>query len=104
MPKRLIWTLIGLENCWRMELAEVLATVGVLALPAMAQYPARLGQQAVAPNPAAPAISLSGHPALSLPVPSGGLLPAGLQLVAPDHHEPRLLATAAAIEAAVATA
>lgn len=87
---------------WRQELAEVLGSVGVLALPSMVGYPARIGEQAVAPNAAAPAISLSGHPALSLPVPSGGLLPASIQLVAPDHHEPRLLATAAAIEAAVA--
>lgn len=91
------------REAWRTELAEVLGTVGLLALPAMAQYPARIGDHAVAPNPAAPAVSLSGHPALALPVPSGGLLPASIQLVAPDHHEPRLLATAAAIEAAVAT-
>ncbi|CAN5496057.1 amidase family protein [soil metagenome] len=87
---------------WREELAEVLAEVGVLALPAMGQYPARLGQQAAAPNAAAPAISLSGHPAIALPIPSGGLLPASLSLVAPDHHEARLLATAATVEAAVA--
>ena len=86
---------------WRAELAEVLGRVGVLALPAMLQFPARIGGQPAAPNPAAPAISLAGHPALALPVPSGGLIPASLQLVAPDHHEPRLLATAAAIEAAV---
>ncbi|QXC63026.1 amidase [Aquihabitans sp. G128] len=94
----------GRREAWRTELAEVLGTVGVLALPAMATYPARIGSHAVAPNAAAPAISLSGHPALALPVPSGGLLPASIQLVAPDHHEPRLLATAAAIEAAVAAA
>ncbi len=92
------------REAWRAELADVLGTVGVLALPAMVEYPARLGQQAVAPNVAAPAVSLSGHPAIALPVPSGGLLPAGIQLVAPDHHEPRLLATAATIEAAAASA
>lgn len=87
---------------WRRELADVLGSVGVLALPSMVGYPARIGEQTVPPNVAAPAISLSGHPALSVPVPSGGLLPASIQLVAPDHHEPRLLATAAVIEAAVA--
>ncbi len=92
----------GRRQAWRTDLAEVLARVGVIALPTMGDYPARIGSQVVAPNPAAPAISFSGHPALSLPVPSGGLLPASIQLVAPDHHEPRLLATAAAIEAAVA--
>jgi amidase len=86
---------------WRQELAEVFGRVGVLALPTMVGYPPRLGDQPVAPNPACPGVNLAGHPALSMPVPSGGLLPAGLQLVAPDHHEPRLLATAAAIEAAL---
>ncbi|MEO6987584.1 MAG: amidase [Aquihabitans sp.] len=89
------------RGAWRTELAEVLGAVGVLALPAMLSFPARLGAQAVAPNPTCPAISLSGHPAVALPVPSGGLFPASLQLVAPDHHELRLLATAARIEAAV---
>jgi Asp-tRNA(Asn)/Glu-tRNA(Gln) amidotransferase A subunit family amidase len=87
---------------WRQELAEVFGRVGVLALPTMAGYPPRIGAQPVAPNPACPAVNLAGHPAISVPVPSGGLLPASLQLVAPDHHEPRLLATAAVIEAAVA--
>jgi len=87
---------------WRMELADVLGTIGALALPAMVQYPARLGDQPVVPSPAAPAISLSGHPLVTVPVPSGGLMPASIQLVAPDHHEPRLLATAAAIESATA--
>lgn len=86
---------------WRMELAEMFGAHGVLVLPSMLGYPARIGEQAVGPNPAAPAISLAGHPALSLPVPSGGLMPASIQLVAPDHHEPRLLATGALIEAAV---
>ena len=90
------------RELWRLELAEVLGTVGVIVLPTMASYPARAGRHAVAPNPACPAINLAGHPALSMPVPSGGLLPASIQLVAPDHHEPRLLATAAIIEAAVA--
>lgn len=90
------------RDAWRTELADVLGTVGVLVLPTMPQYPARIGQHGVVPNPAAPAISLAGHPALALPAPSGGLLPASLQLVAPDHHEPRLLATAAAIEASLA--
>lgn len=86
---------------WRMELAEVLGANGLLALPSMVTFPPRVGEHATPPNPACPAISLSGHPAVSVPVPSGGLFPASIQLVAPDHHEPRLLATAALIEAAV---
>ncbi|WP_421119016.1 amidase [Aquihabitans daechungensis] len=87
---------------WRAELAEVFGAVGVIVLPTMLGYPSRLGSQQTAPNLACPAVNLAGHPAVALPVPSGGLLPASIQLVAPDHHEPRLLATAALIEAAVA--
>lgn len=90
------------REVWRLELAEVLGEVGVLALPTMIAYPPRIGAHATAPNPACPPVNLAGHPALALPLPSGGLLPASLQLVAPDHHELRLIATAAAIEAAVA--
>lgn len=87
---------------WRTELAEVLGSVGVIVLPTMIAYPPRIGAHHVAPNAACPAVNLAGFPALSMPVPSGGLLPASIQMVAPDHHEPRLLATAALIEAAVA--
>lgn len=90
------------RDAWRSELAEVLGQVGVLALPTMLRFPARMGDHAVAPNPAGPALSLAGHPIVAVPVPSGGLVPASVQLVAPDHHEARLLGTAAALEAAVA--
>ena len=87
---------------WRQELAEVFGRVGVIALPAMTAYPPRIGDHAVAPNRAAGPVNLAGHPAVVVPVPSGGVFPASLQLVAPDHHEARLLATAALVEAAVA--
>jgi amidase len=92
----------ALREPWRLELAEVFGSVGVIVLPTMIAYPSRIGEHAPAPNAACPAINLAGHPVVALPVPSGGLLPASMQLVAPDHHEARLLATAAVIEAAVA--
>jgi amidase len=92
----------ALRGSWRLTLSELFGTYGVLVLPAMTAYPARVGAHATGPNPAAAAVNLAGVPALVLPVPSGGLLPASLQILAPDHHEPRLLATAALIEAAVA--
>ncbi len=91
------------RESWRQELADVFGRVGVIALPGMTIYPPRLADHPIAPNRAAAAINLAGHPAVAVPVPSGGVFPASLQLVAPDHHEPRLLATAALVEAAVAT-
>ncbi|MCU1351543.1 MAG: amidase, partial [Acidimicrobiales bacterium] len=87
---------------WRAELVDVFAGVEVLALPTMLRFPARLGEHPVVPNQAAVAISLAGHPAVAQPIPADGPLPASLQLVAPDHHEALLLATAARVEAAVA--
>ena len=87
---------------WRAELDERFAQVEVLALPAMLGFPPFLDDQPTGPNPAAVPISLAGHPAIALPIPTGGPLPASLQVVTPDHHEPLLLATAALIEAATA--
>lgn len=86
---------------WRSELSDVFGAHDIVALPGMAAYPPRIGEHQLTPNLAAAAINLAGHPAIVLPVPSGGLFPASVQLVAPDHHEARLLATAALIEAAV---
>jgi amidase len=91
----------GLREPWRTELSEVLGEHGLIALTSMTAYAPRIGEHTVGPNPAASAVNLAGFPAVSVPVPSGGLMPASVQLVAPDHHEPRLLATAALIEAAV---
>ena len=67
---------------WRHELAEVLGAVGVHRPAGHGPLPGAPGRPgAVAPNPAAPAVSLSGHPALVLPDPVGraaaGQPPAG---------------------------
>ncbi len=89
------------RETWRMELADVLASVDLLALPTTVAYAARLDDLSAGPNPAASPVNLAGHPAIALPVPSGGLLPASLQLVGPEGSEPRLIASAAVVEAAV---
>ena len=89
------------RELWRQELAEVFGEVDVLAAPTMLTYPPRIGEHVVAPNPTGSPVNLAGHPALALPLPSGGLMPASVQLIAPDHQESRLLGAAAVIEAAV---
>jgi Asp-tRNA(Asn)/Glu-tRNA(Gln) amidotransferase A subunit family amidase len=48
-------------------------------------------------------VSLAGHPALALPAPTGGHLPASIQLTAPDGAEDLLCATGAVLEAAAAS-
>ena len=47
-------------------------------------------------------VSLAGGPALALPIPACGPLPASVQLVSSWGGEERLLAAGAAVEAAVA--
>jgi Asp-tRNA(Asn)/Glu-tRNA(Gln) amidotransferase A subunit family amidase len=46
-------------------------------------------------------VNLAGVPALSLPVPTGGPLPASMQLIGPAHSEERLLVAGAFLEAAL---
>jgi amidase len=49
-------------------------------------------------------VNLAGVPALALPVPTGGHLPASLQLVAQRNAEEQLVAAGLVVEAAAATA
>lgn len=86
---------------WRGELAAAFARVGALALPTLLRHPPRVGAHSVAPNPVAGPVSLAGHPAVVLPLPTHAQMPASLQLVGPDLSEPSLLATAALVERAV---
>ena len=46
-------------------------------------------------------VNLAGVPALALPVPTGGPLPASIQLIGPDGAEERLLAAGAVLEQAM---
>jgi Asp-tRNA(Asn)/Glu-tRNA(Gln) amidotransferase A subunit family amidase len=46
--------------------------------------------------------NLTGHPAISIPLPTVGALPAGLQIVGRRGSTPRLLAIAAACEKMIA--
>jgi Asp-tRNA(Asn)/Glu-tRNA(Gln) amidotransferase A subunit family amidase len=46
-------------------------------------------------------VNLAGVPALALPVPAGGPLPASIQLVGPPGGEESLLAAGAVLEQAV---
>ena len=84
---------------WRVRLAEAFTRVDVLALPTLADEPARLdeAEQMYATRLTLP-VNLAGLPAVSLPVPRPGALPASLQLVGPAGSEELLLGLAATIE------
>lgn len=86
------------------ELDEVFQRVPLLALPTLLDDPAPLEEahtmySRVATRPA----NLVGLPAVTIPVPRPGRLPASLQLIGPARSEGLLLATAGQIEAAIAS-
>jgi len=88
---------------WKATLDGLWREVDALALPTLLGFPPLLddahtiGQIRGLTSP----VNVAGLPALALPVPSAGPLPASLQLIGPADSEGRLLATGASIEQAV---
>ncbi len=88
---------------WKAGLERVFAQVDLLVTPTLTIFPPRLedGDDLLVSRCTLP-VNLAGVPALSLPVPAEGPLPASIQLIGPAHSEERLLAAGALLEAAVA--
>ena len=85
------------------ELGALLARFQLLALPSVKFFaPPLEGAARVTYTELTSPLNLAGLPALCLPVPTSGPLPAGLQLVAPAGGEALLLATGARVEQALA--
>jgi amidase len=89
------------QPVWRATFDEVFRRVGVLALPTLVEFPPALDAGVFRANRWTLPINFAGLPALSLPVPAAGALPASLQLVGPAYGEDLLLAVGARLEAAV---
>jgi len=89
---------------WIATLDRLWARVQLLALPTLAGFPPLLddGAAMARVRGVTAVVNLAGLPALALPVPSSGPLPASLSLVGPAGSEALLLAAGAALEAAVA--
>jgi amidase len=87
---------------WQAALSKLWDRFDLLALPTLLGFPPALDDAAglarirglTAP------VNLAGVPALALPVPAGGPLPASVQLIGPAGHEERLLAAGAVLEQA----
>jgi Asp-tRNA(Asn)/Glu-tRNA(Gln) amidotransferase A subunit family amidase len=90
-------------RAWRHELATVFAGVELLALPTLPVLPTRLDEPPPDSRTTNVPVNLAGLPALALPAPTNGPLPASVQLVGPHGCEPLLLATGALLEAAALT-
>jgi amidase len=84
------------------ELQRAFELVDVIVTPTLSIFPPRLeeGDDLLVSRCTLP-VNLAGVPALSLPVPTGGPLPASIQLVGPAGSEERLLAMGAWVEEAV---
>ena len=86
---------------WQTELEAVLDQVPVIALPTLAEFPPPIEARVFRANRWTLPVNFAGLPALSIPVPTTGPLPASLQLIGPAYGEELLLAVGAHIEAAV---
>ncbi|MBV9043105.1 MAG: amidase [Acidimicrobiia bacterium] len=90
------------RQAWQQELARTFERVEVIALPTMPMFPIPVdSDKEFDLTVGTGSINLSGNPALALPVPTGGRLPASLQLVGPHNSEDRLLALGRVVETAV---
>jgi amidase len=88
---------------WRTRLSQLWRSVDLLALPTLLGFPPRLenAQDMHLIRGLTSPINAAGLPALALPVPSAGPLPASVQLIGPGGSEERLLAAGALLEQAV---
>jgi amidase len=89
---------------WGRSMEEVFERVDFLATPTLTVFPPSLegGEELLMARSTLP-VNLAGVPALALPVPTAGPLPASLQLIGPMHSEEKLLAAGLALEAALST-
>ncbi|HEX2850454.1 MAG TPA: amidase [Acidimicrobiales bacterium] len=91
------------QRTWQEELDAAFRRVEVLVLPTLSGPPPPLDDPLrIVLNALTAPFNVSGTPALSLPVPTGGRVPASLQIVGPRGREDLLCATGSRIEGAVA--
>jgi amidase len=87
---------------WQHELAQTLERVEAIALPTLPMFPIPVdSEQEFDLTTGTGSVNLAGNPALAIPVPTDGRLPASLQLIGPHNSEAALLALGRVIESAV---
>jgi amidase len=88
------------RESWRAAVARTLGDIDLLVLPTVPFFPPPLADAAEADYTSyTMPVNMTGFPALALPVPSAGPLPASLQLIGPAGSEALLLATGTIVEA-----
>ena len=91
------------RRAWQQELADAFGRVQLIALPTSPVFPPPIDDlpaELDITGGTGP-VNLAGIPALALPVPTTGRLPASLQLMGPQNSEDLILAAGAVIEYAV---
>jgi amidase len=91
------------QRSWQATLADLFTRIDLLVTPTLTIFPptAEDGNDLLIGRCTIP-VNLAGVPALSLPVPTTGRLPASIQLIGPLGSEERLLAAGTWLESAVA--
>lgn len=85
---------------WRAELARAFTRAPVLAWPTLGFLAPRLDDPVPDTRRTNLPLNLAGHPALALPAPTGGPLPASVTVAGPDGSEALLCATGLHLERA----
>jgi amidase len=90
---------------WQATLERAFTEVALLVTPTLTIFPPPLedGDELLVARCTLP-VNLAGVPALCLPVPTGGVFPASLQLIGPAMSEERLLAAGTHLESAITSA
>jgi len=102
LPHHDVAAAYAVKDDWTETLSATVERYGVLALPTMAMFPPTMAEaRNFRFNTWTLPVNLAGLPAVAIPVPTGGRLPASLQLIGPRNSEEMLLALAARVEAAV---
>jgi amidase len=91
------------QRAWKSTLAGLFAQVDFLVTPTLTIFPPPLeeGDDLLVARCTLP-VNLAGIPALALPVPTDGSLPASIQLIGPAGSEEQLLSAGAWLESAIA--
>jgi amidase len=90
------------QRAWQNALAQLFTRVDLLATPTLTVFPPTLENGgALLRGRCTLPVNLAGVPALAIPIPTAGPLPASLQLIGPPNSEERLLAVGAVVESAI---
>jgi amidase len=92
------------QRSWQGTMLDLFRRVDFLVTPTLTIFPPTPddGQDLLIGRCTIP-VNLAGVPALALPVPTAGRLPASIQVIGPPHSEERLLAAGIRLEEAIAS-